>query len=304
MLHKVYTNFVNPANCSNSKGGLHISGTEAKHFYLEEVKEVRFGDSIDNKVDHNIVNSKCNKKVTNNELLSDKNLFYLVQNNKIENIKFILNRYPNKINIVDEFGWSLLMIACQSNSIETVKELLKRGIDTSIRDKAGNSANSLVIKNKNFQLADILLSYKSTPNIEVCNEHSTPKKRKPIEYKCEICENQVFPDKQKHLSSTVHNLNASKGKKTAPHYVIPESNKGYQIMLKVGWDKEVGLGPAGLGKRYPIRTVMKSDRKGLGLKTKVENTTRETSKYINKKLLAKEHHNNKQMEINFRRQFY
>jgi len=35
-------------------------------------------------------------------------------------------------------------------------------------------------------------------------------------------------------------------------------------MLGSGWDKK-GLGPTGSGKLYPVKTVLKKDRRGLGM---------------------------------------
>ena len=37
------------------------------------------------------------------------------------------------------------------------------------------------------------------------------------------------------------------------------------MMLSGGWDKKSGLGPSGLGKLYPVKTILKRDRHGLGL---------------------------------------
>ncbi len=47
--------------------------------------------------------------------------------------------------------------------------------------------------------------------------------------------------------------------------MIPEANRGYQMMLSGGWDKKSGLGPSGSGKLYPVKTILKRDRHGLGL---------------------------------------
>ena len=49
------------------------------------------------------------------------------------------------------------------------------------------------------------------------------------------------------------------------HFVIPEANVGYQMMIHGGWDKKSGLGPSGSGKLYPVKTILKQDRHGLGL---------------------------------------
>ncbi|XP_072945203.1 G patch domain and ankyrin repeat-containing protein 1 homolog [Epargyreus clarus] len=307
MFHKEYSNFVRPSSPQpqlHPKFNHKLNGEEAKRLYLEEVKDVKTTTSSPTLAEvppeiHEHT-TKRKRKLEENDT-SNSSLFLSVQNNDVSTLKEVLDSCPDKINLVDEFGWSLLMIACQANSIEAVKELLKRGIDTSVRDKAGNSARSLVIKNKNVLLADILLNIN---HYETKTDTITPKVRLKEEYSCQTC-NKVFPDKQEHLSSTVHNINASKGKKIPSSYKIPESNRGYQIMLKVGWDKESGLGRDGSGKLYPVKAVQKLDRKGLGLQKNNPNSREEDSiKTINKKKLKRDYHENRRFEANFRREFY
>lgn len=38
-------------------------------------------------------------------------------------------------------------------------------------------------------------------------------------------------------------------------------------MLRKGWDESKGLGPSGEGRRIPIKTILKHDRKGFGKKS-------------------------------------
>lgn len=47
-------------------------------------------------------------------------------------------------------------------------------------------------------------------------------------------------------------------------YGISKQNKGYQMLLNYGWDEQGGLGPIGKGIKYPIKTCLKYDRKGVG----------------------------------------
>ncbi|KAM3957909.1 G patch domain and ankyrin repeat-containing protein 1 homolog [Aphomia sociella] len=309
MLKKDYSNFVrphSPTEAINSKATLtrkFLTGEEARRIYLEEVKEVKVST---HSTRHHEYSADKEKRIHKLEALqiSDKDLFITVQNNDIDTLKQALDSCPDKINVIDEYGWSLLMIACQANSVDAVKELLNRGIDTTIRDKAGNSAQSLVIKNKNYVLADILLSNKKSNEVDSIIPTKHVKVKLKEEYVCEICGNKSFSDKEEHLSSTIHNINASKNKKLPANYVIPETNKGYQLMLKVGWDKDSGLGPEGTGKKYPIKTVQKMDRKGLGHGKRKENLKKEIVKNTNRKLMLTEYQRSKKMEINFRREFY
>ncbi|CAG4956235.1 unnamed protein product [Parnassius apollo] len=304
MLKKEYTNFVRPLSPTDSRTTLlkkTLSGTEAKKLYLEEVIDVK--DPVPAKCDSPRYHKTHRKRKISRIEFCQKELFLSVQNNDISKLTQILDAFPNKLNSLDVYGWSLLMIACQANAVEIVKELLKRGIDISIRDKAGNSARSLVIKNKNFVIADLLLSYRTIEKDEI-GEKEPQKLELEEEYVCNICNNK-FSNKKQHLSSTLHNLNASKGKKIPSNYVIPESNKGYQIMLKGGWNKEAGLGPDGSGKKYPLKATQKTDKTGLGHKKRVKekNVIAGVGSKL-KNFYTKDYNKNRQMEINFRRQFY
>ncbi|KAJ0174476.1 hypothetical protein K1T71_009584 [Dendrolimus kikuchii] len=301
-----YSNFVKPSSSESenteTRDTITISGNEARELYLEEIQDIP-DHTKQTKVQLN--QQKRSRKATRELHLSDKELFLTVQNNDVNTLIEVLDNFPDKIRTVDSYGWSLLMIACQANSIETAKELLIRGVDQSIRDKAGNSAQSLVIKSRNFELIHLLLDHRTHRHNENPDLQSKGTVKKREEFTCEVCDNKVFSDKIEHLSSTIHNINMSKGKIIPANYVIPSSNRGYQIMLKAGWNKECGLGPDGSGKRYPLKSVQKKDRKGLGSdKRKVEEQKEATFKHKHRSILNKEYHENKLMEINFRRQFY
>ncbi|XP_030025294.1 G patch domain and ankyrin repeat-containing protein 1 homolog [Manduca sexta] len=299
MSYNKYTNFVRPTSVTTNQNNVkQLSGEEAKKLYLEEIKEPKDPPLVHNNASTKTSHNKTKKHIT----LSDKDLYLTVQNNDVDTLRQVLDNCPDKINTIDEFGWSLLMIACQANSIDTARELLLRGADISVRDKAGNSARSLVIKNKNYQLADILLSHRTKSPDTIRNDE--PKVKLKENYHCETC-NKVFADKEEHLSSTIHNINASRGKKPTANFVIPSSNKGYQLMLKDGWDRLSGLGPDGSGKKYPIKTVQKIDRKGLGHeKRKIEDKNEKTVKEKYRNMMGRDYKKNKNFEINFRRQFY
>lgn len=311
MFNKNYSNFVRPTSCEINSSQttstirrVPLSGEEAKELYLNEIKQISVRQVV-TKRDKSIkeLNHQRRRKTLE---ISDRDLFLSVQNDDVDTLKLALDACPDNVNKLDDYGWSLLMIACQASSIESAKELLSRGADISVRDKAGNSARSLVIKNKDFKLADILLSDTSSNHERKCKNTKSPEKSVKLnDYFCELC-NTHSRSKEHHLSSTIHNINLSKGKKIPTNYVIPESNRGYQIMLKVGWDKEAGLGPDGSGKMYPIKTVQKQDRKGLGHGKRLlkEDKGTEIVKHKNRKTIAKDHEFNKKMEINFRRQFY
>lgn len=325
MLRRDYNNFVRPASTAGTVRVFNtISGDEARRLYLEEVDQVKEKDDLfvpDEFKTYKVTPTKRNRTNSDNLDVSNLKLFTSVQDNDVETLKRILDTCPDKIKTVDEYGWSLLMIACQANTYATAKELLKRGVDTTVRDKAGNSAQSLIIRNKNSRLAEIFLNHVSKcsqsqnhnsqsndgqrqlQNISIKEAKHKTRHKEP--FVCHTCGGKTFNSKEEHLSSTIHNINASKGRKIPTKYVIPQSNKGYQIMLKTGWDRETGLGPDGSGTKYPIKAIQKIDKKGLGhekKKLKIANDKLDALKINQHSENVSER--NRRLEINFRREFY
>lgn len=66
-----------------------------------------------------------------------------------------------------------------------------------------------------------------------------------------------------HVSGILHLLETRKPV-LDPGYGIPEWNKGYRILRRSGWNEFEGLGRHATGRRYPIKTVLKRDKLGLG----------------------------------------
>ena len=246
------------------------------------------------------------------------------------------------INCKDQFGWTPLMIAACAGALQTFKILLEKGADVNVKDKSGYTCISLAHKNNQSEIIDYINSFTSNSfnqnkhSAETVNESSNP----AYDGKCDLCA-VVFKSHRlmkQHFTSTVHLLNVQRkeisenGGNPKVHYSIPHSNRGFQIMLSNGWDSNVGLGPSGKGKLYPIKTVLKRDRNGLGLHkddtsdkrtiSKIAKVTHfgpydassviinDESKTKNKLLDTSSHKSqekkkskNRAKEINFRRQF-
>lgn len=81
---------------------------------------------------------------------------------------------------------------------------------------------------------------------------------------CSDCEKSS--EDSRHKSSINHQLRSASSKSTVKTvYGIPERNRGFRLLLDSGWDRERGLGPEGKeGRKLPIKTVLKKDRKGFG----------------------------------------
>ena len=68
---------------------------------------------------------------------------------------------------------------------------------------------------------------------------------------------------EEHQTSILHQLHSGHAPPRTV-YGLPESNVGFRLMRKGGWDSEKGLGVEGTGRKYPIPTVFKRNRRGLG----------------------------------------
>lgn len=91
-------------------------------------------------------------------------------------------------------------------------------------------------------------------------------------------------------------------------------------MKKEGWDGESGLGPSKDGAKYPVKTVLKRDKLGVGSKrsSKAKVThfksfdesavkgrvSKDPAKRITKKTQVKRTEKERQREIQFRRLFH
>lgn len=169
---------------------------------------------------------------------------------------------PSLLNAVDQYGWSPLMVAACAGAIQVVEFLLQSGADTRLRDRGLQSCVSLAKKRGHLHVAKLIQNYHPRQSIPEQAKRDTV-----LSSKNELCAscNMSFREAQKksHLTSTVHQLSqCSKGCKT--FYSIPGSNRGFQMMLKNGWDGDRGLGPSGSGVKFPPKTTLKRDRKGLG----------------------------------------
>lgn len=212
-----------------------------------------------------------------------------------------LQRYmtSENVNVSDDFGWTPLMSAAYCGHMEIVQFLLSLGANKRIRDRSGLTAAQLALK-KNYlnvvallkkkpELSSSSSSNQLSGNVSKTYDTSTlPRSvsaRSPVEHErdvfyffkeekthfsqntafyCEICKaNFQETTPQKHESSTLHIFNM-KPKQKLDMYGISRQNKGYRMLLNTGWDEEAGLGPSGKGIKYPIKTCLKMDRKGLG----------------------------------------
>ncbi|XP_063238543.1 G patch domain and ankyrin repeat-containing protein 1 homolog isoform X1 [Bacillus rossius redtenbacheri] len=219
----------------------------------------------------------------------------------------------NDVNFTDSFGWTPLMCAACAGSVDTVQFLIESGADVKVKDKCGNTCLSLAKKKNHTSVVEAIVSKtpKRTKVVKDCKEIELNE-----EFYCELCK-QTFHEtsRQKHSSSTVHLLNSQPPLASKTVYGIPESNRGYQILLKGGWDRERGLGPNGTGHKYPLKTVLKQDREGLGARVVRPKVTHfqprdtaavrvESQKKVKKRHRETDFRREQHKERQFRREFY
>lgn len=185
-------------------------------------------------------------------------LLHFAQNGDLFELKRLLKNENNvNIDFQDRYGWTALMCAAVSRHIDVLKFLLSKG------------ANKYIVNHKDqnvLELCEYVGAVDATITINTFNK-TLPLKHKPKINKtffCEVCKREFQEcTPEEHSSSTVHLFNLRLKPRT-DQYLIPENNRGFQMMKKSGWDGEKGLGPDGLGHKYPVKTKLKRDRQCLG----------------------------------------
>ena len=342
-----------------------LTGTEAKDFYESVICE---NPVIDNAItddnDSNIrlnlpsphtaatkqqnsykVNSSIDfDKSTKESIFSKKQILVAIQNDNAKLLQLAFESGWGKSILYDkdQYGWTSLMIASCAGALKTFKFILNKGADIDARDRSGNTCLSLANKKRHYEIVNLIKTYIANKN----RKSDVPSKvvidteaDLLTEKICELCKVTIRSSRlwKHHLSSTTHLLNVEReeikanGGHTKVHYGIPQANRGYQIMLSNGWNSNLGLGPCGKGKLYPVKTVLKRDKYGLGLETSNNESTSttskkakvthfgpydsssvksdavptrtETSSTFNRKARDRKKSKLKQKEINFRREF-
>lgn len=262
-----------------SKFKLAFDGSEAKLAYDEIISLQSQRKSLPRKSKSKSKNyneatntfSKSSKTIVNVET-NVTNVNKLFKAIELADVDFIrLNFNSENVNVTDQFGWTPLMSAAYSGHFDIVNYLLMLGADLKAKDKSGLTAMDLAARKNHLHIMSFLKEHtqnnkkkveknKKSTNDSVHDTGSTSEQG----FYCDTCK--IFfkeSSRNKHETSTLHVFN-SKPKISNTFYGIPKQNKGYQMLLSTGWDEEGGLGPDGEGQKYPVKTILKRDRKGLG----------------------------------------
>lgn len=240
-----------------------VDGSEIRNFYEELVtKEVSSSGEIKTMKQPRTPEAPSYKK----EPFSVNKYHRYSMENNVEKLRQMTFE-GHDINVCDTYGWTSLMIAACEGSLDAVIFLLHLGVDIGIKDKSGKTAKDLARKKGHFQIEKLL----EKPIVEepIEQNNSSEEELETTEtFFCDTCK-QSFSEtsKRRHLTSTLHQFNV----KDPPNcnklqkFNIPQRNKGLQLMVKQGWDKESGLGPSQSGRLYPVKTVIRKQRTGLGI---------------------------------------
>ncbi|KRX83360.1 G patch domain and ankyrin repeat-containing protein 1 -like protein [Trichinella sp. T6] len=176
------------------------------------------------------------------------------------------------INETDEFRWTALMCAAYAGHLNTVVFLLQYGAEPEMKNQRAKTASNLAADSGQFHIEKLLKEFllerqrlrlsvsdsrsaeASTPDITVDQQ---------MENFCTSC-NRPYSDSHHH-TSTGH-LFQTWRIDLQPCFSIDSSNIGYKMMVKSGWKETTGLGKEEKGRHYPVKTALKRDRCGLGLK--------------------------------------
>uniref|UniRef100_A0AC34FCA1 G-patch domain-containing protein n=1 Tax=Panagrolaimus sp. ES5 TaxID=591445 RepID=A0AC34FCA1_9BILA len=159
------------------------------------------------------------------------------------------------------WGSTSLICAAAAGSSEVIEFLMENHADWTIKNRSGFSASELAKRKGFVELAEYIESYgkfNEEQDVQILSASSSSSNF------CEHC-NQTFINIQAHHCSIVHIVNTSQPPRPGYAYGIPTSNVGYQMLKETGWKEEIGLGKEGEGRKYPLKTMLKRDRKGLGL---------------------------------------
>lgn len=181
------------------------------------------------------------------------------------------------LNGSDSFGWTPLMCAAAENHLSVVKYLLRKGSSCREVENTGKSIFDICRQKENEEVLDILENFDryESKRMRVRKEEEETVEHSNELVSCDVCgEGYLKSEEKSHFASTVH-LFYDQSKEVGTSYSIPDHNKGFQMMLRSGWNLNEGLGPEGSGRKNPIKTKLKQDRLGLGVENDNNNKKKE-----------------------------
>lgn len=250
--------------CETSRAFNHIDGETIKKTYDEIVNapstsSVTLSETT-TKSQHRVCRNRTRPKRV---AFDEKRFFGAALKDDVAAMELIELSLEN-VNRRDQFGWTALMIAACEGSLNAVKFLLRKNADETVADGRGRTALLLAQCKGHSKIVQLL--QKDTIAISSSDEDETAKKKpENSNFYCAVCDGNVAEVEQnRHLVSTLHRFNEKNAHKFARHFGIPDSNVGFRMMLRQGWNRQNGLGPQKDGHLYPVKTTIRKPRSGLG----------------------------------------
>ena len=222
-------------------------------------------DSRQEDQDVSMATQKRNPKSKVKKSTSILDLFHFVQEGNLDNLYDALSTCDYDINIRDNYNWTMLMCASCAGHMDIVYFLLENGAQwIDIVDRRGLDAPSIAEMAGHHEIAYVIRTFNSTDNDEA---PSTSDCETSKSFHCDTCGLEVTSSVQTpHTVSILHQFSCQH-KSDLSAYSLPKSNRGFQMMLRSGWNPDTGLGSKGQGCQYPVKTILKQDRYGLGSKS-------------------------------------
>ena len=221
-----------------------------------------------------------------------KEIFKFCQNGKLEQMKQMLQVYGDnkseKVELRDEFGWTLLMIAACSGHLAIVRLLLEAGANVDAKSTTGETVVELATKTGHDYVVKAIDDY--------CKQKGKSEKDKNdevAEFQLQFQSNKIEQTKHQiectdcgvlvlesdlitHKSSITHQLkvgqfSSEETRQLGSYAHVNRNFKGYQLLVKQGWNEHSGLGINEDGRKYPIVARPKPDRACIGLPHMTEN---------------------------------
>ncbi len=274
-----------------------LSGKEAKEFYEEILsmpQECKV--KLKNKLKPSRIRRTSARRKCLNEKVLEKvptvgEVFRFSQDGELESLISVISKGHYNVNMTDTFGWTLLMSAAYAGHTDTVEYLLNVGAEwTEKINSSGQNAVDLALTAGHIHIAELIKHCSSENDISsrnlltegkdgiLCVDTTDFQNDDDLQVSsdkigpsfCDICKLNVSHEAapHKHSTSTLHQFNCQHHPSPHVAYGIPQSNRGYQMLLRKGWDPESGLGSDQQGQQFPVKTVLKRDRLGFGIKSK------------------------------------
>lgn len=302
-----------PETNHEAPGESGLTGEEASKFYQKVISlpkrntRARVHDTK-----RTVPHKKVSHKKRSSPCVPGPKLFQYAQDNEVDLLQSALSSGQFDVDMRDNFHWTLLMVAAYAGHMSVVECLLERGAKWREYTHRDMNAVDLAHSRGHTDIANLIESSElQAPGL-------SSGKNGNQNFYCDSCQAAVSENpRASHSTSIVHLYSGQHRTSSLVPYGIPESNRGFQMLLRSGWNPKKGLGSHRQGRRFPVKTVLKQDRLGFGVtggKAKVTHFSAHDREAVrshrhkhkkekqpkNKKDLLEEKHQEKQWERRMR----